>query len=506
MGRRTTAVAYALLPVHKIVSLQLSCLASIDAPEANCYSCGRRQAGLPWPSRLQSPALPMQLADVARSDAAKKTRREEAAMALMLVDFYRRQFEHFWAQGCRPRLLLSSTPLDRWPLEERKPGVVMVDSRLRYQTPPDSFAPSLDRDVRRRIHASCFETYVRTYFRDWGTQIGWEKSWLDINNQFEASVQHYWNLLKGNAIQVAIFNDLPHLGTSVVLQKLCEAMGIVTVMCHPSPFPNALWMYRHIEDFGLDDIPSDQEPLRFDVVERPAPPSYMRARARFSFASLLGGLSYQASSIALKTISLGFLWNPYSYKKNIFKMKRQYRFFRNQNRLSALYSRFERDKLYIYFPLQLQPEASTDILGGAYADQLLAIEELARSLPEGMLIYVKENPKQTSYMRDPSFYKRLLAIPQVRFISFEVSTFELARHAAAVAAIGGGTAGWEALQMGKPVICFGYSWYRKLPGCFVWEDVQDAVATTIGEFRFRPRSPSAGVSRTLPASLAGRFS
>ncbi len=75
--------------------------------------------------------------------------------------------------------------------------------------PEDGFAKTLDGDVRRKVHAACFETYIKTYFRDWGTQVGWEKSWLDINNHFEASLQYYWNLIERNSIRIAIFNDAP---------------------------------------------------------------------------------------------------------------------------------------------------------------------------------------------------------------------------------------------------------------------------------------------------------
>ena len=112
---------------------------------------------------------------------------------------------------------------------------------------------------------------------------------------------------------------------------------------------------------------------------------------------------------------------------------------------------------------------TTDILGNQYCDQLLAIEELARALPSGMLIYVKENPKQTAYMREPSFFTRLRAIPSVRYLPIDVSSFELIKHSRTVATITG-TVGWEALQMGRSVLCFGDAWYKGLPGVIAWGD------------------------------------
>ena len=38
---------------------------------------------------------------------------------------------------------------------------------------------------------------------------------------------------------------------------------------------------------------------------------------------------------------------------------------------------------YVYFPLHLQPEMSTDTNGGMFTDQLLALEKLSRVMPDG---------------------------------------------------------------------------------------------------------------------------
>jgi len=118
---------------------------------------------------------------------------------------------------------------------------------------------------------------------------------------------------------------------------------------------------------------------------------------------------------------------------------------------------------YIYFPLHLQPELSTSALGGDYSDQLQAVEALSAWVPEGVKIYVKENPKQTEKQRDPFFFKRLSALKNVRMLSNSENTISLIKGSVAVATITG-TAGWEALFHGKPVIAFGLAWYRWAQG------------------------------------------
>jgi len=93
-------------------------------------------------------------------------------------------------------------------------------------------------------------------------------------------------------------------------------------------------------------------------------------------------------------------------------------------------------------------------------------------MPEGHLIYVKENPKQTEKQRGPLFYNRLRALKNVRVVPLRESSVELIRGSLAVATITG-TAGWEALFHGKPVLVFGSAWYREFPGVTTFTDDLD---------------------------------
>ena len=135
---------------------------------------------------------------------------------------------------------------------------------------------------------------------------------------------------------------------------------------------------------------------------------------------------------------------------------------------SAATQRIQEFGSYAYFPLHLQPEMTTSSLGGMYVDQMLAIERLARKMPSGSRVVVKENPKQNEYQRPESFYMRLAAIPNVVLAPTETSTFDLIRGSLFVATVTG-TAGWEAVNLGKPALVFGKAWYERLPGVFKYK-------------------------------------
>ena len=124
------------------------------------------------------------------------------------------------------------------------------------------------------------------------------------------------------------------------------------------------------------------------------------------------------------------------------------------------------NKNFIYFPLHLQPELTTSLYGGLYYDQLLAVEQLKQIIPSDWAIYLKENPKQNYFMRGPWFFERLSKMEGVYYLDNTIDTYLLMNKCKAVATITG-TAGWEAVTGGKPVIIFGWgTWYKSLPGVF----------------------------------------
>jgi hypothetical protein len=124
----------------------------------------------------------------------------------------------------------------------------------------------------------------------------------------------------------------------------------------------------------------------------------------------------------------------------------------------------------LYFALHMQPEFTTDVRAPFLTDQLALIQYIAKSMPPGYELMVKEHPAMKGY-RELSYYRRLSQMHNVRLISPSVDSHELIKASAAVLTITGTTA-WEGLLYEKPVIAFGPLCYGFADGIFPCEDVR----------------------------------
>jgi hypothetical protein len=171
-------------------------------------------------------------------------------------------------------------------------------------------------------------------------------------------------------------------------------------------------------------------------------------------------------------------------------LNRGRRIVRNQYaELRGLLEKAPENERFLLYPLHLQPEATTLVLAPYYLNQLALIEDLAKSLPAGYRLYVKEHV--ISRGRWPlSFYRALRAIPGVRLISPSEHSISLLRRAAAVVVITG-TMGWEALMLEKPVITFGHVFYNRHPfvhrgSAVAKQDWPELLRTAINDKRKDP--------------------
>lgn len=166
-----------------------------------------------------------------------------------------------------------------------------------------------------------------------------------------------------------------------------------------------------------------------------------------------------------------YLSNPYSYM--YYKSYKHYtdelQFYYNYKVSKKFYRNADFSKKYVYFPLHYQPEASTCVCAQKYENQLFFIDSWAKSLPADTVLYVKEHYALLGH-RDPQFYTELKKYPNVVLINPWVSTRKLIENSQAVTTLTG-TAGLEAILLGKPVFLGGSTVFDNAPGIIKINDI-----------------------------------
>jgi hypothetical protein len=291
----------------------------------------------------------------------------------------------------------------------------------------------------------------------------------------------YWNdLLDAKKIDFVLLFHVPHQGYDYVLYGLCKFKRI------PVLFLEHIWLGDKIFVFVSEDWeqPALELHRRLDALRaatehpddpvclsptfeayyqhyskgRPTP-LYMPKHNEMTESSFLRKWGRKAMGL-LRRNPRRFLisvFSPRFWSKKI----RQHATMRFYDRHCATSPDLSRS--YVYFPLHLQPEATTLPLAGAYADQERIVHLLAAHLPPGTALYIKEHPAQGERCRSEDFYRSLLSIPSVTFVPRETDTYVLLDRAQAVATATG-TVGLEALLRGKPVLMFGHFYYQYGPG------------------------------------------
>ncbi|OGF62501.1 hypothetical protein A2926_03505 [Candidatus Giovannonibacteria bacterium RIFCSPLOWO2_01_FULL_44_40] len=286
-----------------------------------------------------------------------------------------------------------------------------------------------------------------------------DKASVDERKHFYYQMVRYWHgVLKKYRPDAVVMSYIPHFVYDFVIYALAETLGIKILTFVDTRIPGRLlplkdfwggseWLHDALEEnrdknFKAEDLPEDIK-------------NYYAPRTDKNFNS--------------PPPNLDFKINKYSTRFSLFNF-----FYLFTNNLKGQYLRLQSppdfSKKFIYAPLQLQPECSTSPQGGAFVDQILALEILSAALPAGWLIYVKEHPLQWmrwgfgfSSIRYRDYYKKISEIDNVSIVPLETSSYKLINESQAVATVTGAP-GWEAVLRSKPAIVFGYPWYYDCPG------------------------------------------
>ena len=139
-------------------------------------------------------------------------------------------------------------------------------------------------------------------------------------------------------------------------------------------------------------------------------------------------------------------------------IKRNYReFFINKNFQKEIPS-----QKFLYFPMQVEPERNVLLGAPFYSNQLELIKNIAKSLPIGYYLIVKEHyAMKLKGWRSTSYYQQLLDLPNVILLHPSIKSDDVIKLCSIVLTING-SGGFEAAFYEKPCIVFSDTNYSHL--------------------------------------------
>lgn len=329
----------------------------------------------------------------------------------------------------------------------------------------------------------------------------------DARRRHYHTLLRYWlGALDALRPDLIVFSISPHIVFDYVLLALARYRGIPTLMFERPGLPG--WVFP-MEDFRqgssrlraalrqapkvqVDNIPDAFRAwlLASASGQAAVPANFQRKLERYKLSSsakmpsLFRALTHEfkRAIVLLRRTGLHPATNSYlrsqyfphghcgpletlvSRLKGVFAKRHLMRFH------DAL-ARKDNAEQYILLALHYQPERATVPMGGQFGDQTLIIDLLAKSLPAGWKLFVKEHPWQLQsfgrgeVQRTEEFYAFISANPNVVLLPRDAATATLVRGARAVATVTG-SVGWDALCSGVPVLLFGAAWYRDCAGVF----------------------------------------
>ena len=135
-------------------------------------------------------------------------------------------------------------------------------------------------------------------------------------------------------------------------------------------------------------------------------------------------------------------------------------------------------KRFIYYPLQVSPEASINTPAPYYVDQMRAIDALRLAMPPDCALVIKEHWAGIGF-RSVDFVRRLRKLPGVLVAKYTINSRDLILRASLTCAVTG-TAALEAFLLGRPGFALGPGLAHWALGCGeTTRSLRDEIAARI---------------------------
>jgi hypothetical protein len=324
--------------------------------------------------------------------------------------------------------------------------------------------------VDKNLYAEikCFEgATLRMLDRVDGFRL-WQRNDLSKRRNYFFREASFWaNYLEVNQIKAVVFANVPHEVHDFIIYNLCIARKIPTLLFfHTFNVDSfAFSVSETVEGVGSPSLAKaiklqieSVEPLGFKLRLSDDLLGTKNHGSNQFFGVYQGSTKQDKDAIDKPVLARA--------EKTSTQMRITSKLSRMRSKLQYLLKEKSNSlpKDFVYFPLHVEPELAVSPLGGHFEEQFEAVRFIASKLPRGWKVVIKEHPHQSGFgPRPKGFYKRFDSIPCVELVKTEFNSLELISKSQVVATITG-SAGFEALRLGKPSWVLGYPWYLSAPG------------------------------------------
>lgn len=332
-------------------------------------------------------------------------------------------------------------------------------------------------------------------------------------------LNYFSYILEKHNIEGVVVFDTPHGFFSHIMYELCKAKGIkllkleyhfltnYSVLLNQDEWPAIPEDFKNNKDEKelLDLLPEDLKSAVFEGSEilKNYKSKETKAIVKQSFFST-STLYLRYLDKAIKNLIMGFF--PYLFKKEVLHFsslnginnRLRYRIILNKQlwkliKLNIHYNNIANKDIslcsnYVFVGLHMQPEKTSQPMGGEFDNQLMMVKVLSDSVPEGWKVYVKEHPNQFNvrkvpnrHYRDKLFYDCLEELKNVEIVPLEINSENLIQNSQMVATLTG-TLGWEAMTKSIPALVFGDTYYMACRAARKISNV-DSCKNAIAELR-----------------------
>ncbi len=268
---------------------------------------------------------------------------------------------------------------------------------------------------------------------------------------------------------------------SHLIHQLCKARGIKVLMMGPTRFAYRYAIYQDYDNLGNIDF-KNYRPKNLSLSELQ---NYLNkynavketkdfeAGSKVSFFNRMRRYWHFIMSVGDSDFKSYYA----NFGKTRLKIMFKFIFLKRWYRKSFIDKNFSKsidaDEKFIYFPLHVEPERSLLLVAPFHTNQIEIITQIAKALPIGFKLYVKEHVGMSIYgWRERSYYQKILSLPNVCLIHPSVNSIDLLKKCSLVITIGG-TTGVEAAFHLKPTVVFADVGYSMLSSIYRLRNVEE---------------------------------